>query len=444
MIKKAGSRPGFVLGMLTIAYMLNFIDRTIIGSLAEPIKRDLALSDTQVGVMSGLAFALFYTTLGIPIARIAERRNRVGIISAAIAIWSGMTALCGAAQNFLQLFLARVGVGIGEAGCTPPAHSLIADYFPPERRATAYGIYSLGIPLGSLFGAIAGGWIAQNFGWRAAFLIVGLPGIFLALGLWLLVPEPERKQDHHQAPLPSLASIIAQFWKRKRLFYVLTANSLSAFAGFSLLVFAIPFLLRGVQMPLLQAAVAYGLVIGCASFLGTSLGGIISDGLAAKTSIDRLIVPGLGQLIAAPLLIAALYTHQLVLMAVLAFIATVLRDLHTGPALGAVQNGFSASTRARASAVLLLVMNLVGLGLGPLVIGLASDQFAAAALSPGQASCLAPASGHGAAIMDHACRAASFTGLQTALALACLLHLVAGFFFLLAARQPIVETEEIA
>lgn len=428
-------RPGYVLAVLTMAYMLNFIDRTIIGSLAEPIKNELQLSDAQVGLMSGLAFALFYTTLGIPIARMAETGNRVTIISIAIAVWSAMTALCGAAQNFVQLFLARVGVGIGEAGCTPPAHSLIADYFPPERRATAYGIYSLGIPLGALFGAIAGGWISQNFGWREAFLIVGLPGLLLAVIMKLSLAEPPRRQTQHSANPPRLMAVVSRFWHERRLRYVAMANSISAIAGFSMVVFAIPFLVRGTSLDLFQAALGYGLVFGVASFLGTSASGIVADYVARQWGWDRLVIPGIGLIIVTPIYGIAVYSSSLQMMAVAVFVATFIRDLHVGPALGAIQNGFSDQMRARAAAILLLIMNLIGLGLGPMLVGLISDLFAANHFGAGFEACADTASAAG-------CREASFAGLQHALMIGFCMHAVAGCLFLLASRQPAPLVEE--
>ena len=189
----------YVLAMLVVVYVFNFLDRQIVTILAEPIKVDLGLNDTQIGLMTGLAFALFYTVLGIPIARLADRANRVSIISAALVIWSGMTALCGAAQNFGQMLAARIGVGVGEAGCSPPAHSLIADYYPPEKRASALSIYALGIPIGSILGPLAGGWIAEFYGWRMAFFIVGVPGIALALVVKLTIREPIRGMSERSA-----------------------------------------------------------------------------------------------------------------------------------------------------------------------------------------------------------------------------------------------------
>jgi MFS family permease len=181
-----------VLGLLLATYTFNFIDRTIIATIGQAIKVDLKLTDTQLGLLGGLYFALLYTLLGIPIARMAERWNRVTIISVSLVIWSGFTALCGSASSFAQLALYRFGVGVGEAGCSPPSHSLISDYYEPKKRASALSIYSFGIPLGTMFGAVAGGWLAQEFSWRVAFVIVGLPGIILAVLVKLIVKEPPR------------------------------------------------------------------------------------------------------------------------------------------------------------------------------------------------------------------------------------------------------------
>ena len=165
-----------MLALLVLAYTFNFIDRTIITTIGQAIKVDLKLTDTQLGLLGGLSFAILYTLMGVPIARLAERRSRVGIIAAAIAVWSVFTAACGLAGNFVQLLLLRVGVGVGEAGCSPPAHSLISDYFPPRRRASALSIYAFGIPLGTMLGAAAGGWLAKSYGWRVAFIVVGAAG----------------------------------------------------------------------------------------------------------------------------------------------------------------------------------------------------------------------------------------------------------------------------
>mgnify|MGYP003643039415 CR=1 FL=1 len=196
--------PGYralVLLLLLAAYTVNFIDRTIIAIVGPAIRAELGLTSTQIGMLGGLYFALLYTLLGIPIARLAERMNRVNILTVSLVVWSAFTALCGAAGNFLVLALCRFGVGIGEAGCSPPAHSLISDYFEPRRRASAMAVYGLGVPLGIMFGAAAGGWLAQTLGWRAAFVVIGLPGIVLAVVFKLLVREPPRGQADREARL---------------------------------------------------------------------------------------------------------------------------------------------------------------------------------------------------------------------------------------------------
>ena len=179
----------YVLFVLFVVYIFNFIDRQILSILIDPIKEDLGVSDTAMGFLTGLAFAVFYTVAGIPIARLADRGVRRTIIAVGLAVWSLMTALSGAAQSFVQLALARVGVGVGEAACSPPAHSLISDYFPPEKRATAISFYNSGISIGVMFGYLAGGWIVQFFNWRVAFLVVGLPGILMAVVIRLTIRE---------------------------------------------------------------------------------------------------------------------------------------------------------------------------------------------------------------------------------------------------------------
>src|SRR5262245_20286675 len=187
-----GACRSSILALLTLVYAFNFIDRMIVATLGQAIKVDLQITDAQLGLLQGLAFAIFFTTLGIPLARLAERVSRVNLIAVCLALWSGMTVLCGAAANYTQLFLYRMGVGVGEAGCSPPAHSLITDLYAASSRATALSIYSLGIPLGTMFGAMAGGWIADELGWRHAFLIVGLPGVVLAMVFKMVVTEPQR------------------------------------------------------------------------------------------------------------------------------------------------------------------------------------------------------------------------------------------------------------
>lgn len=445
------ARRIYVLFALVLVYTLNFVDRTIVGALVEPIKYDLQLSDAEVGLLGGLAFSLFYSLLGIPIARLAEQYNRVRIISIAAALWSIMTAMCGFATNFIQLLLFRMGVGVGEAGCTPPAHSLISDYFPPSQRATALGIYSLGIPIGMLFGAIIGGWIAQEFSWREAFMIVGFPGVAIAVLLQLTVREPVRSHDYNAAPgvhqdeytnVPSLFDVGRTLLGNRRVVLVFVAYIFISISSFSISIFAVPLLLRGTDLTLFEAASAYGLIVGIGAFIGTGSGGFFADHLARTGKVDRLFLPALALIVAAMLYVGGLFAANLTLMAVLVFVATVLRELYTGPALGAVLNSVSARMRARASAMLLFVINLIGLGFGPLLIGLISDIYARRALvqlGSAQSSCAAESIATTTAV----CREASYIGLQSALTYVAIFYAIGGLFMFLASRTSTAAKETL-
>ncbi|WP_116811409.1 spinster family MFS transporter [Steroidobacter cummioxidans] len=231
-IKASGQTRGAML-LLTLIYTLNFVDRQIINILAESIKVELALSDAQLGLLTGFSFALFYTVLGLPIARLADRSSRTGIISIAVFAWSFMTCLCGLAQSFAQMLLARVGVAVGESGCTPAAHSLISDWFPPQRRASALAMYSLGVPLGTLCGMALGGWIGHGLGWRAAFFIAGVPGMVLAVIAWWVLKEPPRREQ----PLPadqqaSMLSVLAELSRSRALWCIAISMSLLSLLGY--------------------------------------------------------------------------------------------------------------------------------------------------------------------------------------------------------------------
>ncbi|MEP6341004.1 MFS transporter, partial [Parasphingorhabdus sp.] len=237
--KTSDQKANYALGVLFIVTMLNFLDRQIISILAEPIKRDLGLSDTQLGLMTGLSFALFYTTLAIPVAALADRWNRSRIIAIAIAIWSAMTVLCGLSANFVQLFMARIGVGIGEAGSAPASHSLIADLFPPERRAGALGILGMSVPIGAFIAYAAGGWIAQELSWRIAFLIAGVPGLLVALTMWFTVPDPRGKPRLTEAfkPLPGKASLkdaLAELSQKPAYWHLVAGGVLIQFVSYGL------------------------------------------------------------------------------------------------------------------------------------------------------------------------------------------------------------------
>ena len=374
------ARVRLTIYVLLVVYILNFLDRQIVAILAHPIARDLGLSDTQIGLMTGLAFALFYTGLGIPIARLADRptTNRIWVISGSLAVWSAMTALCGAAQNFVQIFLARVGVGIGEAGGTPPAHSLIAEIVPPQRRASALSLYQLGPPLGGLIGMVLGGILADSIGWRMAFVVVGLPGIALALVVVALLRDPRASAALATIAPPqpvsfgkSFGQIFASLANRR----VLAACALAAIANFGMMIWAPIYLQRSFGLSASQTGIWFGLVNGIASALGVWLGGQFGDRLMRRGKQHLLTVPAVAVALASPLLVLGLMAPQWQWAMVLFFPAILVLWLHVGPCYSAVQGLVPSTSRATASASILLMQNLFGLGLGVPAIGWLSDHY---------------------------------------------------------------------
>lgn len=384
--------PGYrryALWVLLIIYILNFLDRQIVTILAEPIKQELGLKDWQLGMMTGLAFAIFYTVLGIPIARYAERGNRPMIISAAVAAWSLFTMLCGFAQSFWQLVLARVGVGIGEAGCTPPAHSLISDYVEREKRASALAFYSLGTPIGALLGMALGGLIADAWGWRTAFLVAGAPGLLMAVVAATTLVEPRKRLSAdlaaRQKAGPSFREALAEIRGKRTFWLIAFGVSIKAFIGYGSGVFIAPFFFRNHGAELTQIAAGYGL--GLAGFLGLTLGivvgltgavgiwagGQLADRYGAKDLRHYMGIPAVSTLLGIPVYITALFVESAVLALVLMAIPPILNGLWYGPAYAAIQGLVRPETRATATAILLFIVNLIGLGMGPLVVGAVSD-----------------------------------------------------------------------
>lgn len=381
-----------VLSLLVVAYTLNFLDRTIIGTIGQAIKEDLRISDTQLGLLGGLYFALLYTFLGIPIARLAERFNRVSIISAAILIWSGFTALCGLAQNFAQLALYRFGVGFGEAGLSPPAHSLISDYYEPRKRATALAIYAFGIPMGTMLGAIIGGVLTQHFSWRAAFMVVGLPGILIALAIKVFVKEPPRGHSEPEtrlAPSPgaarpfSMANEFREIGAVARVLFLKwpVANmvlgvTLISFGGYGMTAFTAPYFIRTYGLDYAQVGLLTGLVGGFSAGIGTLIGGPITDRLARYSPRWYSLTPAIGAVIAAPLYMIAYQQASWQASALILLIPGVFLYVYLGPTFGVVQNMFEIRRRATAVALLFFFINLIALGGGPPFTGWMIDLFA--------------------------------------------------------------------
>jgi MFS family permease len=387
----------YAMGLLLAIYIVNFLDRQVVNILAEPIKNDLGLADWQLGLMSGLAFAIFYTFLGIPIARLAERRNRPIIIGVSVAAWSGFTALCGSAQNFAQLIAYRIGVGVGEAGCTPPAHSLIVDYVPKERRASALAFYSMGTPIGGLVGLIMGGLVADAYGWRAAFLVAGVPGILFAVLAVFTLKEPRRIMAVHAAQVQAGMATFGETMRvlaTKRTFWLIAfAAAIKAFIGYGHAPFTASFFLRnhpteiaayaaywgdifGFKMgPVGFLGIALGLLVGIGGATGAWLGGYLADRFGAKDLRAYMVAPAIASLITIPIYILAVTVDDAGLGILLLTFNYLLGTIWYGPVYGTAQSIVAPQMRATTAAILLFIINLIGLGLGPVAVGLLSDWF---------------------------------------------------------------------
>jgi len=372
----------FALIILLVVYTLNFLDLQIVNILAHPIQKELGLTDTQLGLLTGLAFALFYTVLGIPLARYADHPNshRPGLIAGALVVWSGMTALCGLAQNFTQLLLARVGVGVGEAGCTPPAHSLISDYVPREKRASAMSFYGIGVPLGGLLGMALGGQLAEHYGWRAAFLIVGIPGILLAVAVAFLLKEPRAARAATAlrtatAPTISTGEAVREVLSSKAFILLAAGASIIAFLGYGKGVWTTILFARTHGMAIGDVGLWLGISAGIAGMIGMSLGGWLGDKFGKKDPRHYITAPAIAMALATPLLFFGYTAPDWRIAMALIFLPAIANNLYYGPTFALAQMLVRPQARALASAILLFVVNLVGLGLGPLALGPLSDAF---------------------------------------------------------------------
>tara|TARA_B100000212_G_scaffold248706_1_gene190082 strand:+ start:2217 stop:3488 length:1272 start_codon:yes stop_codon:yes gene_type:complete len=373
---QSNSLRNYVLGILVIVYTFNFIDRQILSILLESIKNDLNLSDTSLGLLSGFAFALFYATLGIPIAKYADFGNRRNLISLAIGIWSFMTALSGLAQNFFHLLIARIGVGVGEAGCSPPAHSMISDYFPANIRATALGIYSLGIPFGIMFGLFAGGWINEYFGWRIAFFVVGVPGILLAIIFRFTVQEPKRGQAEGRADTKDQPNIIetAKFLLSKKSFrHLAFGASLAAFVGYGAITWLPSFFQRSYGMQTGDVGWYLGLILGIPGGLGIFLGGYLSDYFGSKDVRWCLWIVALAMLITTPLYYMVYLSPTSNTSFLWLIIPIAFGNFYQATTFSQTQGIVELRMRSVAAAILLFIINIIGLGFGPQAVGILSD-----------------------------------------------------------------------
>lgn len=363
-------RPSFVLAMLLVVYTFNFIDRQILGILAAPIKAELNLTDTQLGALGGFAFALLYSTMGLPLAWLGDRKGRTPVIAASLALWSGFTALCGLASGFWTMFLCRLGVGVGEAGGVAPSYALISDSFPPSQRARALAIYSLGIPLGSAAGILLGGYVAAAVNWRAAFLTVGLAGLVFTPLFARFVRDPHPPT---QAEAPALRAVLTLL-AGKRSFWLLSFGAAScSMMGYGLAFWLPSLMRRSFGLGLVETSRFFGLLLLIGGTAGVLAGGLLADWLGRRNRAAFAWLPAGSFLIGVPLFAAGLYSDGAASAFWWFLLPQALVYLWLGPVLTAVQHLVPAPMRGTASASFLLINNLIGVGLGSLTIGKLSD-----------------------------------------------------------------------
>ena len=362
--------------ILAVVYMFNFVDRQILAILLPAIREEFGVSDAVLGLLSGTAFALFYVTLGIPIALLADRWNRRNLIAISLAVWSGMTALSGFAANIWHLTLARIGVGIGEAGCSPAAHSMISDYYPPEQRSTAMGFYTLGISAGIMLAYLAGGWVVQNIGWREAFFIVGVPGILLALVVRATIAEPVRgasEQGADSGDHPPLLDVVRFLLSRRSYLHMAFAAGLCSFVGYAVIVFFPSFIDRTYQMQIVAIGFWLGLILGIAGGAGFFAGGALFDFFGRQAKRRALWFIATTQLVSAIVYLGVYLAPTPYWSLILFIIPVVISNFYLAPVLAQAQSLAPLRMRGVSSAITLFIINVIGLGLGSLAVGALSD-----------------------------------------------------------------------
>ncbi len=370
----------YVLFMLTITYAFNFIDRQILVILQESIKQELLLSDAQLGLLTGIAFAFFYVIMGIPIARLADKWVRRNIMSIAIGTWSFFTAISGFAQNYMHLLLARIGVGVGESGCSPPAHSMISDMFPPEKRGTALSIYSLGINIGVLFGFLLGGWINEFFGWRVAFIVVGVPGVLIAILIQTTIKEPIRGARDAIAKVEDPVSFkesLKTLWSKKSFRHISLGASCLALIAYGGAIWFAPYMLRNFDIQTGELGTWLALISGILGGAGTLYGGYLADKKGAQDKRWYIWIPAISAAISLPFLFLVYLLDDLYMVLCLFAVPATMATVYMGPSLAMVQGLVNVRMRALASAILFFAINIIGLGLGPVLVGVISDLISA-------------------------------------------------------------------
>jgi predicted MFS family arabinose efflux permease len=389
--ERLSEKPGYkwyTVGVLTAVYASSHVDRQIMAILLEPIKIELGATDTQMGFLVGLTFAIFYATLGMPIAMLADRVNRRNIITAAITIWSGMTVICGYAGTFFQLALARIGVGVGEAGSSPPSHSIIADLFSPEQRGTAMGIFALGVNIGLLIAYLAGGWLSENWGWRMTFVAVGLPGLLIAALLYFTVAEPRRggaDSMPHPAPgpnpagsgAPKFSTVARHMWTVRSIRHLCIGGALAGFIGYGFVLWMPSFLVRSHGLSPTEVGLTLALMSGLIGGLGTFTAGKLTDVLAKRDIRWRAWVVTAGKAGYVPFLAAVFLVDDLTTALILYVIPAFFGGFYLAPTFALIQSLVSVRMRALAASIALFILNIIGMGFGPQLVGVMSDWFAA-------------------------------------------------------------------
>ncbi len=366
----------YVLVLMTLVYAINFIDRQLLAILQDSIKADLGFSDTQLGLLTGFAFALFYVLAGVPIARWADRSDRRNIISLSIGVWSFMTAISGLAANYLHLLLARIGVGVGEAGCSPPAHSMISDIFPAEQRATALSTYSVGINIGIMLGFLLGGFLNEYYNWRVAFFVVGAPGILIALIFKFTVSEPirgwseNRQVDNTSTPFGQVLKII---FKQRALVHLSLGAALSAFAGYGLTNWSASFFIRSFNVPTAELGIWLAVGVGLFGSIGTFGWGYLCDRYGRNDKRFYFWLPALAILLTVPFVLFSFGSSSVQTALILSLFPAMFTTGYLGAALAIFHGSVEPRMRATASALFFLILNVIGLGLGPTIIGAVSD-----------------------------------------------------------------------
>lgn len=370
----------YVLGLLTVIYVFNLIDRSIVSILQEPIRQELGLTDSQLGALTGLAFALFYATLAVPIARFADRGRRTLVIALSIGLFSLMTGLCGVASGFTALLIFRIGVGVGEAGGVPPAVSVISDYFPANKRGTAMAIYGFGPPVGLMLGVFAGGWLNEYLGWRSAFYFVGAAGFVLAPVAYLTLRElPRGFSDRvagrppEPADVPTLIQVIRTIWGLRSFRHLAIGGAAHAYAIYSMINWNPPFYIRVHELGTAEVGTFIGLLAGIAGGLGTVLGGTIADRLGTRDTRWYMWLPGVAMLLSVPAALAQYLVADAYVSFAIAGASYFLLSVYIGPFIATAQSLVVASMRATTQAVILMVFNIFGLSLGPFFTGMLSD-----------------------------------------------------------------------